>query len=47
MVVCSVPSPAVPHYVHIGIDLPIAVRLTVDAMVDADTLAPVIAAFSQ
>jgi len=39
----DVAPPAPPHCGHIGIELPTGVRLSVDAMVDADALARVIA----
>jgi transposase len=42
-VVRDVAPPAPPHCGQIGIELPTGVRLTVDAMVDADALARVIA----
>jgi transposase len=43
-VVAVVPAPSVPqHCGQIGIELPSGVRLTVDAAVDADALARVIA----
>lgn len=46
-IVRNAPPPVAPPCGHIGIELPTGVRLTVDAMVDADALARVIAVLSR
>lgn len=46
-VVRNAPPPAAPLGGHIGIELPTGVRLTVDATVDADALARVLAVLSR
>ena len=46
-VVRDVAPPVPPHCGQIGIELPTGVRLTVDAMVDAEALARVIAVLAR